>query len=126
MSDAIRPRTGSPHGRPGVLAAVLLAAVGGCASIRPVDPVRDDGSAAFAAACVGVLAAEQAAADRAEVVFAIEGRRALSEWVFQASRRSNLFEDEIGRARKRRRWAEALPAAGRSDRVATCVGEIPT
>lgn len=125
MNGAFHSRTGSARGRSGLLAVVLLAVAGGCASVGQVDPVRDDGSAGFASACAGVLAAEQAADERAGTAFTVDGRRALAEWMFQASRRSSLFDDEIGRALERRRWAETLPDAMRRERVATCIAEEP-
>lgn len=103
--------------------AMLCLVAGGCASVGVVDPVRDDGSAGFAAACVGVLAAQKAAIDRAGGVIAIDGHRALNEWMFQTSRRSNLIDDEVGRAAERRRWAETLTDAGRTRRVETCIKE---
>ena len=108
--------------RPRVLLAVLgLLAATGCVSVSTVDPVQDDGSPGFAAACVGVLAAERAASERGGAHFTVEGYRALNEWMFQASRRSSLIADEIGRAAERRRWAEALPAEARQARAKTCI-----
>lgn len=104
-------------------AATLDVITGACASVGIVDPARDDGSPGFAAACVGVLAAEKAAADRAGGAFSVDGRRALNEWMFQASRRSSLFDDEMGRAAERRRWAETLTDAGRVRRLETCIEE---
>lgn len=109
-----------------LLAALSLTAAGGCASVSPVDPVRDDGSPGFAAACVGVLVAERAARERDGAAFTVEGHRALSEWMFQASRRSSLIDDEIGRAAERRRWAETLPAETRQARAQTCIEAAPT
>lgn len=109
-----------------LLAAVCLSAASGCVSVSPVDPVRDDGSPGFAAACVGVLAAERAARERDGADFTVEGHRALSEWMFQASRRSSLNDDEIGRAAERRRWAETLPAEGRQARARTCINAART
>lgn len=104
-------------------AATLGLVAGGCASVAAMDPVGDDGSPAFAAACVGVLAAEKAAADRAGGVFTVDGHRALNEWMFQASRRSSPFDNEMGRAAERRRWAESLPAGERARRAETCIKE---
>jgi len=126
MSGAFHPRTGSARGRPGLLAAVFLAAVGGCASIGPVDPLRDDGSAGFAAACAGVLAAERGAQERGGAGFTVEGHRALNEWMFQASRRSSPIDDEIGRAAERRRWAETLSPGARQARARICIDAAPT
>lgn len=115
-----------PPARAGVrriAAATLGLVAGGCVSVGVVDPVRDDGSPGFAAACVGVLAAEKAAADRAGRVFTVEGHRALNEWMFQASRRSSPLDDEMGRAAERRRWAETLTDDGRARRLQTCIEE---
>ncbi|MDZ4113701.1 MAG: hypothetical protein U1E18_29480, partial [Brevundimonas sp.] len=72
---------------------------------------------------VGVLAAEKAATDRAGGVFTVDRHRALNEWMFQASRRSSLIDDEVGRAAERRRWAETLTDDGRTRRVETCIKE---
>lgn len=121
-SGAPRPPLTAGAVRRAAVAALGLVA-GGCASVGVVDPVRDDGSAGFAAACVGVLAAQKAAADRAGEVFAVDGHRALNEWMFQASRRSSLIRNEIGRAAERRRWAETLTDDGRARRVETCIKE---
>lgn len=105
-------------------AATLWLGVGGCASVGLVDPVRDDGSAGFAAACVGVLAAEKAATtNRAGGIFSVDGHRALNEWMFQASRRSSPFDDEMARVAERRRWAETLTDDGRARCVETCIKE---
>ena len=106
-----------------IAAAMLSLAASGCASVAVVDPVRDDGSTGFATACVGVLAAQKAATDRAGGVFTVDGHRALNEWMFQASRRSSLIDDEVGRAAERRRWAETLTNDGRTRRVGVCIKE---
>lgn len=119
---ATPPRLTAPGVRRTAAAALGLVA-GACASVAIVDPARDDGSAGFAAACVGVLAAERAAADRAGGVFTVDGHRALSEWMFQASRRSSPFDDEMARAAERRRWAETLTDDGRARRLETCIKE---
>lgn len=103
--------------------ALLSLAASGCVSVAIVDPVHDDGSAGFAAACVGVLAAQKAATDRAGGVFTVDGHRALNEWMFQASRRSSLIDDEVGRAAERRRWAETLTDDRRTRRAGTCIKE---
>lgn len=124
MTNGLRRRDSTPRpGRSGLcLAAALSASVlASCASVSVVDPLQDDGSAGFAAACVGVLAAERAAAEATGGAFSIDGHRALNEWMFQASRRRSLFDDEIGRAAERRRWAENLPAPERARRAAVCL-----
>lgn len=106
---------------------VLIAAATallGCASVPVVDPVlKDDGSAGFAAACVGVLAAERGLSQRQGADLDVAGLRALSEWMFQASQRSSPFDDEIGRSTERRQWAERLSADDRASRIRTCVQE---
>lgn len=102
------------------IAAVVAISLSSCASLAVVDPHVDDGTAAFAAACVGVLAAERAYVERGGGIFSVAQHRALSEWMFRASDRRNLLDDEIGRAAERRRWAEGLPAHARSQRLRAC------
>ncbi|MBA3050414.1 MAG: hypothetical protein KKE42_01245 [Alphaproteobacteria bacterium] len=104
-------------------AAALGLVTSACASVGIVDPALDDGSVGFAAACAGVLAAEKAAAERSGGVFTVDGHRALNEWMFQASRRSSPFDDEMARTAERRRWAETLTGDGRARRVETCTKE---
>jgi len=43
--------------------------------------------------------------------------------MFQASRRSSPFDDEMARTAERRRWAETLTGDGRARRVETCTKE---
>lgn len=120
-TDARRPIQTAVTRR--IAAAALGIVAAGCASVAVVDPVRDDGSAGFAAACVGVLAAQKAAIDREGGVFTVDGHRALNEWMFQASRRSSPFDDEMARAAERRRWAETLTDDGRARRLEACIKE---
>lgn len=121
--SALRSGRNSLRPAAAALSALVLAS---CASASVVDPLQDDGSAGFAAACVGVLAAERAAAEATGGAFSVDGHRALNEWMFQASRRRSLFDDEIGRAAERRRWAETLPAPERARRAAVCLEQADT
>jgi len=100
-----------------------------CASLAVVDPQVDDGTAAFAAACVGVLAAERAYVEREGGIFSVDQHRALSEWMFQASRRRNLFDHEIdapempGHCRRGRDCVSGDPFASKSNLERMIAGE---
>lgn len=125
-APALEHRKRNRRGSAGVVLAGLATSLSSCAPLAVLDPHVDDGTAAFAAACVGVLAAERAYVERGGGTFTVPQHRALSEWMFQASYRRNLLDHEIGRATERRRWAESLPADERSKRLRACsLSEAP-